>query len=605
MEHVHAKKKKEKMKASTTRKIENLKKLTTDPKSELVNALSAFDESDFSDNGNVRSMLEELELKHLNQFIEKFSKLTDTLGTVYNTIGELDQSCDSMLTKLSIGQRNIDEVLDMTTSLYTQQEKQRQQLTKIHAFIEEYYLSEDDFKTLENGDINDQFFEAFSRLEQSQDRTTLAITTSQTRCLVDASNALNAAKENAYQRIYRYLHLNSHIFSHANPTIPELFNRCIATIKQKPFIYSFIVTGIAKERNSVLLLQFSKFLEQRKAQDIETNFEPLVFTSDILAWVHQTSATESAFLASIFNEQQNSTNITNAMGTATEAFCTPIERNVSQIIKDLTRPSDIYQMANIIAFYFSTFSDLCGIRSPLATALKNLKQSATEEFRKSITGSVEGLRNESKPSVGAIKEALRVINEVTDLHKKASLSVAFDVASLIETFAQELKESINNSKESQSFKANCLYELLLVCKDGNLKCTEDVEKEFVNIKDQIVTLETKDILQRCRILDLLNLFNEPTETPLSMVKGAEEKFVREAIKRFETTLVGTGRILTPKCDDISNPELKKQAKDAVAQLLIKAYSTLYNSVTDPRNAYTNPVTMFTRTPQLIQETIMI
>ena len=293
------------------------------------------------------------------------------------------------------------------------------------------------------------------------------------------------------------------------------------------------------------------------------------------------------------------------MGTATEAFCTPIERNISQIIKDLTRPSDIYQIANIIAFYFSTFSDLCGIRSPLSTVLKNLKQTATEEFRKSITGSVEGLRNDSKPSVAAIKEALRVINEVTDLHKKASLSVAFDVASLIETFAQELKDSINNSKESQSFKANSIYELLLVCKEGNLKCTEDVQKEFLNIRDQIITLETKDILQRCRILDLLNLFNEPTDTPLSMVKGADEKFVREAIKRFETTLVGTGRILTPKCDEISNQDLKKQTKDGVSQLLIKAYETLYNSVTDPRNAYTNPVTMFTRTPELIKETIMI
>ena len=593
------------MKTTAINKIDSLKKLTTEQKPEFIDAMSAIDSADISNDPNVHQMLEELEIKHLNSFIEKFSKLTDTLDTVFNTINVLNEGCDSMLTKLSIGQRNVDEVLDMTTSLYTQQEKQRKQLTKIHNFIEEYYLSESDFKTLETGDINDDFFDAFSRLEQSQDRTSLAITTSQTRCLVDASNALNAAKENAYQRIYRWLNLNSHIFSHSNPTIPELFHRCIATIKQKPFLYSFIIKGISKERNSVLLLQFSKFLEQRKTQEIESNSDPLVFTSDILAWVHQTSATEAAFLASIFNEQQNTSNISNAMATATEAFVNPIDRNISQIIKDLARPSDIYQMTNILAFYNSTFSDLTGSKSPLATVLKNLKQAATEEFRKSITGSVEGLRNDTKPSVAAIKEALRIINEVTELHKKASLSVAFDVASLIDTFAQELKEAINSCKESQSFKANSLFELLTVCEEGHLKCTQEVEQEFNQMKDQIIALDTKDILQRCRILDLLNLFNEPSDTPLSMVKGAEEKFVRDAIKRFENTITSTGKIMTPKCDEISNSELKKQTKDGVSQLLIKAYETLFNAVMDPKNAYTNPGTMFKHSPQLIKNTIMI
>lgn len=593
------------MKSSATRKIDNLKKLTTDPKNELINAISAIDEADVTNNSTVRQMLEELELKQLNSFISKFSKLTNTLDTVFKTIGELDNSCDSMLNKLSIGQKGVDEVLDMTTSLYTQQEKQRAQLTKIHNFIEEYYLSEDDFKTLENGDINDNFFDAFSRLEQSQERTKLAITTSQSRCLVDASNALNAAKENAYQRIYRWLHLNSHIFSHSSPAIPELFHRCVNIIKQKPFIYSFIINGVAKERSQVLLLAMSKFLEQRKTLDIDSNFDPITYTSDILAWCHQTAATESAFLASVFIEQQGSTSITNGMSTACEAFCGPLEKNVTQVIKDLTRPSDIYQITNVLAFYYSTFSDMCGVRSQLSKVIESLKATTTDEFRKSINGSVEGIRADARPSQGTIKEALRVITEVVALHKRAALSVAFDVASLIENFAQELRQAINNSKETSSFKANSLFNLLSVCKEGNLKCTDDVKEDCQKVLDQIIGVETKDILQRCRILDLLNLFNQPSDKPFSMVKGAEEQFVREAIRRYENTLVGTGKLLTPLCDELTNPELKKQAKDGVASLLVKGYETLFNTVMEPKNVYINPGTMFKHSPTLIRDTIMI
>lgn len=90
-----------------------------------------------------------------------------------------------------------------------------------------------------------------------------------------------------------------------------------------------------------------------------------------------------------------------------------------------------------------------------------------------------------------------------------------------------------------------------------------------------------------------------------MVQGADEKVVKEAIKRFENALTGTGRIMTPKCDEINNQELKKQTKDAVSQLLIKAYETLFNCVMDPKNAYMNPGTFFKHSPQLIKDTIIV
>ena len=79
--------KSDKMKSSATRKIDNLKKLTTNPKSELISAISAIDEADISNNSSVREMLEELELKQLNSFIAKFSRLTNALDNVFQTIG--------------------------------------------------------------------------------------------------------------------------------------------------------------------------------------------------------------------------------------------------------------------------------------------------------------------------------------------------------------------------------------------------------------------------------------------------------------------------------------------------------------------------------------
>ena len=84
---------------------------------------------------------------------------------MFKSIENLEACCDQMAKNLSINEKGVDEVLDMTTALHNQQENQRSQLAQIHSFIEEYYITEEDISILENGDCNETFFEAFSRLK--------------------------------------------------------------------------------------------------------------------------------------------------------------------------------------------------------------------------------------------------------------------------------------------------------------------------------------------------------------------------------------------------------------------------------------------------------
>ena len=600
------------MRKNIQRKLNEIEELSNDTRPEIIDALSSIDNAGVS--GNVRSSLEEKELETLNNFIASFSDLSNSVKSIFKSIDALDASCDSMLAKLSVNDRNISEVLNMTTSLHTQQEKQKNQLNKIHNFIEEYYLPKSDLELLNSGDINEAFFDAFARLEAVQKKTNATLSDNQSTVLLDVSASLNKTKEGAYQRMYHWLHMNSHLFDSLHPSVGSTYEKCLEAIKVKTFQYGFVIDEIAKVRGDVVGRAFLRALttgdKENKPIEASSGIDPLQFVGDMFAWIHQCTATEAAFLANLLKEEKTSKNIKTAMATVFDALIRPLEPRVQQSIKNLVRPSDFYQIANLCAFFAQTFGDICGLTSSLYKCTDSLKQIATDGFKKSISESVEYIRSEGKPSQTSINEAIRAISEITSLHKQSSLSVSFDIGTLIDSYASGLKSAILDCKDSfnnmnsVAFQINSLYELLLVCKDGNLMSKTSVGEEVDNMLARIVIDDSNDIFARCRIQETISLCDIKTGQPMSTITGLEPETLRQAIKRFESSVLQNRKINTPRCDLLTNATLKQRARNEVIEQLITAYKKMYNVVMNPHNGYDSPGTMFKHTPELFGELLM-
>lgn len=604
------------MQKNIQRKLSEIELLANDTRPEVIDALSSIDNSNAS--LNVRSSLEEKEIATLNSFIGSFSNLSNTIGNIFKALDSLDQSCDSMLKKLSIGDKGVDEVLDMTTSLHTQQEKQVQQLKKIHNFMDEFYLSKQDLEILNSGDINDSFFDAFSRLETVQERTNNELKINQSTCLLDISASLNKTKESAYQRIYHWLHMNSHLFDSLNPIVNSSYERCLASIKVKQFHYEFVIDEIAKVRGEVVGRSFLRALatgdKENKPIEASAGVDPLQFVGDIFAWIHQSTATESSFLANLLKEESSSKNVKNALATVFDSITHPLEIRVIQSIRNLAKPTDYYQVANICAFFVERFGEICGMTSSLYKTTETLKNAATEGFKRSINESIEDIRNEKNSkgnsynsvSQGSIIEAIHAVSEITSLHKQSSLSSSFDIATLIDSYASGLKKAIDEYDNNITFQANALYELLMVCKEANLMSKTSIAEEVDNLLAKIVANDSNDIFVRCRISETLDLLSSSRQDkPLSNARGLEPEIMKRAIGRFETSLLeGSKRIVTPRCDSISNANLRQRAHKEVIDQLINAYKKMYNAVMNPNNGYDSPGSMFKHTPELFGEMLM-
>ncbi|KAH0794156.1 conserved oligomeric Golgi complex subunit 6-like [Histomonas meleagridis] len=595
------------MRTTIQRKINQINALANNPPTEIINALSSLGET--FDSKDIRSSLEEREIQTINKFIQSFSVLPNTINNMLAKIDSLDHSIDSMLEKLSIGDKGVEEVLDKTASLHSQQENQRQQLNSIHNFIDKYYLQNSDLQILNSGDINDQFFESFSRLEAAQLRTTEALKSHDSICFQEISDSLNKIKENAFQRMHTWLHMNSHLFDSVHPMLNASYGKCLQAIKQKPFLYGFVVEEISKVRGSVVGRAFLKALttgdSDTKPIEASASLEPLQFVSDLFAWMHQTSATEASFLSNLLKEEPSSKVMKNALATVFDASVRPLEIRVSQVTKTLMKPSDLHQVANLCSFFSNIFGDMCGLTSTIYKCIDTLKQTATERFKQSINDSMNDISTNGKPTQGSIKIALRTISEITSLHKQSSLSTSFDVSVLIDSYAEKLLHAILTIKDSIAFQASSLYELLVICKDAKLQCETSVGNECNELLHKIILIEVNDILKRSRITETLLIIENKSDQPLSTVRGLEPESMQSAIKRFENSLVATGPIITPLCDTIQNIELKQKARKEVVEHLVKVYDKLFGVVMDPNNGYNSPGSMFKYTPDLLRDLISV
>lgn len=599
------------MKVSVDRKLKEIQKLSQNPDPEIIDGLSAIDiGSNVSGSSpSLRSSLEEKEIATLNTFIKSFSGLKTAIETISKHIDQLDNSCNSMLKKLSFGDTEVDQVISTATQLYEQQTKQQKQLAKIHSFIDEFYLTKSEFGVLSHGDINDTFFDVFAKLEAAQERAANALRVSQTQCLIDVSSELNKCKENAYQRIYHWLQLNSHVFDSVHPSVGSCYQKCLSIIKSKPFLHGFVTDDIAKVRGTVVGRAFLKALTtgdgETKAIESSANIDPLQFTGDIFAWIHQTSATEASFFASLLKEEQNSKAVKGALSTVFSSLIRPLEARLSQAIKGLVRPADIYQVANVCSFFANTFGQMCGLTSPLFKCCDTMKLNATEAFKTSISDSIDDIRSGGKPTQGAINDAIRAVTEITTLHKQSSLSDSFDVGTLIDNYAAGLRSAIHDCNESVLFQVNALYELLHVCREANLQCKTLVSDEVETLVQNVVMTEADDIYRRCRMNEILLIAEQKHDRPMSTVNGMQQDVLSAAIKRFETVLLSSTPIVTPLCNLLVNTQLRKRVRESVVEKLCSSYELLFNIVTDPTNGYDATSSMFKHVPSLVREMIMV
>ncbi|KAG8542093.1 hypothetical protein GDO81_027473, partial [Engystomops pustulosus] len=117
--------------------------------------------------------------------------------------------------------------------------------------------------------------------------------------------------------------------------------------------------------------------------------DPLRYVGDMLAWLHQATASEKEHLESLLkqvNIQGVEDNIQEVVGHITEGVCRPLKVRIEQVI--IAEPGAVllYKISNLLKFYHHTISSIVGTSaSALLTTIEEMHLLSKKIFFNSLT----------------------------------------------------------------------------------------------------------------------------------------------------------------------------------------------------------------------------
>ena len=167
-------------------------------------------------------------------------------------------------------------------------------------------------------------------------------------------------------------------------------------------LYQFCITELAQARHSAVVRGFIDALTRGGPGGLPKPIElhshdPVRYCSDMLAWLHQSVASEKEQLLLLLAKSSTDAEITGrprisqlpeadremlhtALNKALEGACRPLQSRIEQVLMGQPKVVVCYQLANLLQFYGATIQELVEFLPSLVAVLSELHALALKMF---------------------------------------------------------------------------------------------------------------------------------------------------------------------------------------------------------------------------------
>ncbi|OUM61080.1 hypothetical protein PIROE2DRAFT_62725 [Piromyces sp. E2] len=154
---------------------------------------------------------------------------------------------------------------------------------------------------------------------------------------------MSAYQENAFENLFHWAQAETRIMTKENPEITSLFRDALVILRQRQVLFQLCMDEIAQIRREAIVKSFIDALTIGGPEGIPRPIEffahdPLRYIGDMLAWIHQTLASEREMLQGLFDvrgkKMENDENLsTNPDGHNSQEFYEDAEK-IFSIVPD-------------------------------------------------------------------------------------------------------------------------------------------------------------------------------------------------------------------------------------------------------------------------------
>lgn len=614
-----------------SRKLSKILETRLDNDKDMLEALKAlstfFVENNLRSRRNLRSDIEKRSLAINEDFLTAFQAVKEQLDDVYSDVKAMNECCLDMTNRLKAAKAKTHHLISQTTSLHNESQKLQVKEQVAQAFLDKFQLKPDEIKSLRgtrDGALQPDFFKALARVKQIHSDCKFLLRTNHQTAGLEIMESMALHQESAYERLYRWAQNQCRLVTQDTPDISPLLCQAMEALQDRPVLLKYSLDEFGKARRSSVVRGFIDALTRGgpggTPRPIELHsHDPLRYVGDMLAWLHQASASEKEYLQSLLkNCKAANVQLDEQLGHITQGVCTPFKVRVEQVLVSEQDPVTLYRLDNLLKFYHHTIGQIVNTEAALLSTVAEIQDLSHRMFFNSLTGHANKLLDkvELPPSdlgpTDSLTQSLQLLRDVLACHDASVVPIhdkKQDYKQILSCVIDPLLQMCSMSAsrlttvDMAAYMVNCIH---LMNTTLALYEFTDTRLEMLNAQteahvDTLVSEQASYILNRVGLAQLYGTLQtyKKEQGPLSSLPGLDELAVKSAVNKFDSYLAQPDSLTLPQFHLILSSSVRESATKRSTELICQAYKQVYTAVLDPTHGYKDGQAVVPRTPEQV------
>ncbi|XP_013406875.1 conserved oligomeric Golgi complex subunit 6 [Lingula anatina] len=655
-----------------SRKLNKILDTRLDNDKEMLEALKAlssfFSENTLRNRRNLRGDVERRSLAINEDFIQAFQQVKEQLDSVYEDVKGMSECCQDMTTRLKAAKEQTHDLINQTTQLQTESQRLQMRAQVADAFLAKFQLKPEEVKILRgtrDGALHPDFFKALARVKQIHTDCKVLLRTNQQTAGLEIMESMALHQESAYERLYRWTQNECRALSNESPDISSQLCLGLEALQDRPVLFRYSLDEFGTARRTAIVRGFIDALTRGgpggTPRPIELHsHDPLRYVGDMLAWLHQATASEKEHLQTLLKkcnncwkilygpmyrkktgiysglygyelieeavmkaDEANEGTIQDILGHITEGVCRPFKVRVEQVVVAEPGPVLLYKLTNLLKFYEHTIGQLLSKDASLLGTLDEAHVLSSKMFFNSLNIHAARLLDkvELPPAelgpTGPLNQTLQLLKDVLSSHDSSVVSIddrqkdfSKIMSSVIDPLIQmcSLSASKLTTVDMATYMINCLYTMqsALALFEYTDQRLEMLQAQIDAHIDTLISEQASHILHRVGLASTYGIVqqHQPKQGPLSSIPGMEPGTLKGAIAKFDSFLSTPDGYILQQCSLLQSTTVRETTRKRSMELIVSAYEELYTAITAPQNGYKDPQNLMPRTPEQVKHLLI-
>jgi conserved oligomeric Golgi complex subunit 6 len=382
-----------------SRKLNKILESRIENDKDLLEALktlsSFFPENSIRSRRNLRSDIEKRSLVLNEEFLDSFRSIKEQLDGVCDTITNMSECSDNMLTRLKQVKSETNELISKTNKLQTEKKDLENKLKIADKFISKFQLKNEELNYLcESNDssLHPEFFKVLEKAKNIHENCLILLRTNQQTAGLEIMEQMSMHHESAYERLYRWTQNECRLMCNDSVEVSDFMSTAMLTLANRPILAKYVQDEYCNSRRNAIVKLFIDALTKGgpngNPRPIElTSHDPLRYMGDMLAWIHQATASEHEFLRSLFRKFKENIDleksVKDSLGIIMDGVCRALKIRIEQVLVS-QQDTVLYKISNLIKFYDHTIRSRINENCELLLTLNEMYNLSYKMFLNSL-----------------------------------------------------------------------------------------------------------------------------------------------------------------------------------------------------------------------------